>query len=76
MQLGPNAVRCLQAWGLEPALNAVAAFPRRLQVRSAMHGGVLATLALGEATVRRYGAPYATIHSAKLHSLLLHPEQY
>lgn len=35
VQLGPNAVRCLQAWGLEPALNAVAAFPQHLQVRSA-----------------------------------------
>jgi salicylate hydroxylase len=75
VQLGPNAVRCLQAWGLEPALNAVAAFPPHLQVRSAMHGGVLATLALGEATVRRYGAPYATIHRADLHSLLLHAVQ-
>lgn len=75
VQLGPNAVRCLQAWGLEPALNAVAAFPQHLQVRSAMHGGVLATLALGEATVRRYGAPYATIHRADLHSLLLHAVQ-
>jgi salicylate hydroxylase len=75
VQLGPNAVRCLQAWGLEPALNAVAAFPQHLQVRSAMHGGVLATLALGEATVRRYGASYATIHRADLHSLLLQAVQ-
>ena len=75
VQLGPNAVRCLQAWGLEPALRAVAAFPQRLQVRSALHGGVLATLALGDASVRRYGAPYATIHRADLHSLLLHAVQ-
>ncbi len=75
VQLGPNAVRCLQAWGLEPALRAVAAFPQCLQVRSAMHGGVLATLALGEASLRRYGAPYATIHRADLHSLLLHAVQ-
>ncbi len=71
VQLGPNAVRCLQAWGLEPALRAVAAFPQCLQVRSALHGGVLATLALGDASVRRYGAPYATIHRADLHQLLL-----
>ncbi|MDQ1259209.1 MAG: FAD-dependent monooxygenase, partial [Pseudomonadota bacterium] len=75
VQLGPNAVRCLQAWGLEPALRAVAAFPQCLQVRSALHGGVLATLALGDASVRRYGAPYATIHRADLHSLLLHAVQ-
>ena len=75
VQLGPNAVRCLQAWGLEPALRAVAAFPQCLQVRSALHGGVLATLALGDASVRCYGAPYATIHRADLHSLLLHAVQ-
>ncbi len=75
VQLGPNAVRCLQAWGLEPALRAVAAFPQCLQVRSALHGGVLATLALGDAALRRYGAPYATIHRADLHSLLLHAVQ-
>ena len=75
VQLGPNAVRCLQAWGLEPALRAVAAFPQCLQVRSALHGGVLATLALGDTALRRYGAPYATIHRADLHSLLLHAVQ-
>jgi len=27
IQLGPNAVRVLRDWGLEPALNEVAAFP-------------------------------------------------
>ena len=33
VQLGPNVVRCLQAWGLQKALQQVAAFPDRLQVR-------------------------------------------
>ncbi|WCM92253.1 FAD-dependent monooxygenase [Acidovorax sp. NCPPB 2350] len=71
VQLGPNAVRRLQAWGLGGALQSVAAYPDRLQVRSALHGGVLATLPLGEALRARYGAPYATIHRADLHGLLL-----
>ncbi|WP_042429320.1 FAD-dependent monooxygenase [Comamonas granuli] len=70
VQLGPNAVRCLQAWGLEAALRAVAAFPAQLQVRSALSAGVLASLPLGPSTLRRYGAPYATIHRADLHGLL------
>lgn len=39
VQLGPNAVRRLQAWGLQKPLQAVAAFPDQLQVRSARHGG-------------------------------------
>lgn len=71
IQLGPNVVRCLRAWGLEPALQAVAAYPDRLQVRSAVSGAALAALPLGPAAVQRYGAAYATIHRADLHALLL-----
>jgi len=71
IQLGPNVVKVLQGWGLADALNAVAAFPERLQVRSAVSGRTLAELPLGERMVRRYGAPYATVHRADLHRLLL-----
>ncbi|WP_119967151.1 FAD-dependent monooxygenase [Simplicispira lacusdiani] len=71
VQLGPNVVRRLQAWGLQQPLQAVAAFPGQLQVRSACHGGTLATLPLGATVVERYGAAYATIHRADLHGLLL-----
>ena len=70
VQLGPNVVRCLQAWGLQKALQQVAAFPDKLQVRSALSGQVLGTLALGRTAVQRYGAAYATIHRADLHALL------
>lgn len=70
VQLGPNVVRHLQAWGLQQALHAVAAFPVRLQVRSAVTGKALAALPLGAAAVERYGAAYATIHRADLHNLL------
>lgn len=71
IQLGPNVVKVLQGWGLQDALNAVAAFPERLQVRSAVTGQELGGLRLGAQTVQRYGAPYATIHRADLHALLL-----
>ncbi|MFN3377606.1 MAG: FAD-dependent monooxygenase [Burkholderiaceae bacterium] len=70
VQLGPNVVRILHGWGLADALSAVAAVPDRLQVRSALHGGVLAELPLGARAEQRYGAPYVTIHRADLHSLL------
>ena len=71
VQLGPNVVRRLQSWGLQQPLQAVAAFPSRLQVRNAVSGRELAVLPLGAKAVERYGAAYATIHRADLHGLLL-----
>jgi len=71
IQLGPNVVKLLHGWGLDQALAAVAAFPQRLQVRHALSGAELGVLRLGEVAVQRYGAPYATIHRADLHGLLL-----
>ncbi len=69
VQLGPNVVRLLQAWGLGGPLQSVAAFPARLRVRDAASGAPLATLDLA-AMPARYGAPYATIHRADLLALL------
>ncbi|MCK9214674.1 MAG: FAD-dependent monooxygenase [Rhodoferax sp.] len=71
IQLSPNVVKILYGWGLQEALAEVAAFPDRLQVRSASSGAVLGSLRLGEAMARRYGSPYLTIHRADLHKLLL-----
>lgn len=71
VQLGPNVVRCLDAWGLSDALDAVASFPDLLLVRSALDGSALAELRLGQTMVKRYGAAYATVHRADLHALLL-----
>lgn len=71
VQIGPNVTRILQAWGLGRALQAVAAFPPQLQVRLAMTGQCTGQLPWGPQAVARYGAPYATIHRADLHQLLL-----
>lgn len=71
IQLGPNAVRVLHDWGLLPALRELAAFPERLAVRDARSGAQLGGLTLGTAIEQRYGQPYATIHRADLHQLLL-----
>lgn len=75
IQLGPNAVRVLQAWGLGSALGHVAAFPERLEVRNALTADLLGTLPLGDQTVQRYGASYATVARADLHRLLLSTAQ-
>ncbi len=71
IQLGPNAVRLLQGWGLGAGLDAVAARPQALHVMRADSGERLAVLPLGAAMQRRYGAPYLTVHRADLHLLLL-----
>lgn len=71
VQLGPNVVKVLHGWDLADALAGVAAFPDRLEVRSATTGQTLGNLRLGNLMQQRYGAPYATVHRADLHGLLL-----
>ena len=71
IQIGPNVTRILHDWGLAERLAAVAALPTHLQVRNAGSGDELAVLPLGPAAVQRYGAPYATVHRADLHQVLL-----
>ena len=75
LQLGPNAVRVLHAWGLTGALQACAAFPDALWVCDAHGGERLGQLRLGARAKARYGQAYATVHRADLHSLLLRAVQ-
>jgi salicylate hydroxylase len=70
LQLGPNATSILREWGLLGALEQVAAFPGALCVHDARSGRTLGRLALSDFP-SRYGAPYATVHRADLHALLL-----
>jgi salicylate hydroxylase len=71
IQLGPNAVRVLQSWGLSAPLARVAAYPQALVSRDALSGDALACLHLGGRVQARYGAPYCTAHRADLHRVLL-----
>ena len=75
VQLSPNVVRVLHGWGLQAELARVAAFPNRLQVRDAVSGRELGVLPLGRQALQKYGAPYATIHRADLHDVLLQAVQ-
>lgn len=70
VQLGPHVLRVLEAWGLRSAIDAVACFPQRLEVRSALSGALLGSLPLGARAVQRYGARYATMARVDLHALL------
>lgn len=76
LQLGPNAVRVLHEWGLSDALRACAAFPESLRVCDARSSKALGRLKLGAFMLARYGQPYATLHRADLHRLLLDAVQH
>jgi len=76
LQLGPNAVRVLHEWGLSEALRACAAFPESLRVCDARSAKSLGRLKLGAVMLARYGQPYATLHRADLHKLLLDAVQH
>ncbi len=71
IQLGPNATRILEGWGLADAAARVACSPERLIAYSAVDARELGRLRLGDAFTQRYGAPYLTIHRADLQRLLL-----
>jgi salicylate hydroxylase len=71
VQISPNAYKVLSGWGLGDALVQTANFPQALQVRSATSDRLLGQLELGGRAQTRYGFPYATLHRADLHVLLL-----
>lgn len=70
IQLGPNVVRLLHAWGLQQPLRELAVFPQSLHIRSASSGKELGVMRLGEAFEQRYGAPYLTIQRGDMHQIL------
>lgn len=71
VQISPNAYKVLCAWGLADVLKQTANFPEKLQVRSAASNKLLGQLELGNKATGRYGFPFATLHRADLHTLLL-----
>lgn len=75
LQLGPNAVRVLSHWGLMNDLQVCAAFPTDLRVRDAHSAKELGRLKLGPMAWARYGQPYATLHRADLHRMLVEAVQ-
>lgn len=71
IQLGPNAMRVLSDWGVADALHEHASFPDELRVRSAQDGQLLGHMLLGASALAHYGHPYASVHRADLHRVLL-----
>jgi 3-hydroxybenzoate 6-monooxygenase len=71
LQLGPNATRLLDEWGLLDGVRTTAVAPRALVMRSASTDEVLARQDLGERFVQRYGGQYLVTHRTDLHGVLL-----
>ncbi|MBK8065788.1 MAG: 3-hydroxybenzoate 6-monooxygenase [Betaproteobacteria bacterium] len=73
IQLGPNVFRMFELLGLTEAVREIAAFPDNLVMMDALTGAQVARLPVGaEAFRARFeGRPYAVIHRADLHGVLL-----
>jgi 2-polyprenyl-6-methoxyphenol hydroxylase-like FAD-dependent oxidoreductase len=71
IQLGPNAFWMLDVLGLTERINALAVFPGNLIMRDSISGEEITRISLGEAFRRKFHHPYALIHRADLHNVLL-----
>ncbi|MCW5749792.1 MAG: 3-hydroxybenzoate 6-monooxygenase [Alphaproteobacteria bacterium] len=71
IQLGPNVFRRFARLGLTDAISRVAVFPPELVMRDAMTGEVVTSVDLSDPFRARFGKPYAVIHRADLHQVLL-----
>lgn len=70
IQQGPNAVKVLRAFGLEPRLRELAFQPQSSFNREAETGDVTWERELGAFVEDRYGAPYFYMHRGDLHGAL------
>jgi salicylate hydroxylase len=70
IQLGPNAMRILQSWGLGKVILDEGCEPASLIVRDARNDQLLTTRRLDDAQ-QTYGAPYVSIRRAGLQRVLL-----
>lgn len=71
IQLSPNAMKVMQALGLEPALVKAAFQPESLDIRLGRSGTLLLSIPAGRVVEQTYGAPYLNIHRADLMRVLV-----
>ncbi len=70
LQLSPNAVKVLRALGVEDKAAEAASRPEALELRLGRSGKRVFSIPMGEAAVKRYGAPYLHVHRADLLAVL------
>ncbi|WP_167044290.1 FAD-dependent monooxygenase [Salinibacterium sp. ZJ454] len=71
LQLGPNATRILDDWGLLENVKAIGVVPHNLVVRDAITNEELTRQELLGDFAERYGAPYVVAHRSDLHTVFL-----
>jgi 2-polyprenyl-6-methoxyphenol hydroxylase-like FAD-dependent oxidoreductase len=71
IQIGPNAFHCFDALGVGDEARAKAVYIDSLRLMDAVHGEMIAEIPLQEAFHQRFGNPYAVVHRADLHGVLL-----
>ncbi len=70
LQLGPHAVKVLEALGLADSLAGQAFAPPSIRVMAGRRAQPIAEVPLGEHARSRYGAPYWCLHRQDLHRTL------
>ena len=71
IQLGPNATKILDEWGVLDRLGKKAVVSEGIAIGDGMTGDHLATVPFGKTAVERYGAPFLLVHRSDLHDALL-----
>jgi salicylate hydroxylase len=71
IQLGPNVFRMFELLGVGEQMSHWAVFPDNLIMRDALDGSEITRIPAGEPLHRRFGYPYAVIHRADLHNVLI-----
>ena len=71
IQLGPNVFWMFEALGLIEPISALAVFPNNLIMMDSVTGQEVTRIPLGDTFRKKFHHPYALIHRADLHKVLL-----
>ena len=71
IQLGPNVFWMFEVLGLIEPISALAVFPNNLIMMDSVTGEEVTRIPLGDAFRKKFHYPYALIHRADLHNVLL-----
>jgi 2-polyprenyl-6-methoxyphenol hydroxylase-like FAD-dependent oxidoreductase len=71
IQLGPNAFKLFDRLGITDEISSTAVFPESLLVMDSITAEEVTRIPLGEKFLGRFRYPYALIHRADIHSVLL-----
>lgn len=71
IQIGPNAFRVFDRLGLTAAVRAKVSVPQKLVMMDGISGEPVVCIPLDDRFIERFSYPYALIHRADLHGILL-----